>query len=357
MSKIKKPHATLTISQITDMIMSVGDKVTVLVQGEMGCGKSSILNTLSAKFPDHYPAYFDLTTKDLGDIMLPKVFETHADFVPNAEFGLHLNKPLLVMLDEIGKAPKAVMNACLRLMLERKLGTHKLPEGSIVFATTNLGVEGLGDSVPPHARNRITTVKMAKPSAIQWVENYAIHNAIEPVVIGTVLEFPQMLASFEDYEKPDQNLYINDPRTVRTAFVTPRSLEKASHLVTALKPCGDEVLTHALIGTLGEAAALDMMAMVKLDMDLPRWKDIIDDPQGTRIPKNAAASCMLIAKACVVLDNACVDSWMKYLVRMSAEAQGLFARLVMASASSARATVVRNKLFTDMVVEKNYLWG
>jgi len=357
MSTIKKPYATLTTMQVADVVSAVGTNTTVLITGEVGIGKSSILKMLAARFPTHHPAYFDLTTKDLGDIMLPKVHDIYADFVPNAEFGLHTGKPVIVMLDEIGKASKAVVNACLRLMLERKLGTHTLPEGSIVFGTSNLSVEGLGDNLPAHARNRITTVRMAKPTALQWVENYAIPNKLEPVVIGTVLEFPSMLASFEDYEKPEQNLYINDPRTVRSAFVTPRSLEKSSELVRGLKQFGDDVLTHSLIGTIGEAAAMDMMYMIKLDMDLPRWADIVADPTNTHVPKNAAAACMLIAKASMILDKDSVDSWMTYLVRMSAEAQGLFARLVMKNAGDVRALIVRNKLFTDMVIDKQYLWA
>ena len=39
------------------------DKTTIIVEGEMGSGKSSILKELDAKLPDHKAIYFDCTTK------------------------------------------------------------------------------------------------------------------------------------------------------------------------------------------------------------------------------------------------------------------------------------------------------
>ena len=62
------------------------------------------------------------------------------------------------MVDEYGKANPAVKNAMLRLMLERKIGSYTLHPDSLVFATTNLGAEGVGDLLPPHARNRMTVI-------------------------------------------------------------------------------------------------------------------------------------------------------------------------------------------------------
>ena len=353
-------YKSLSMNQITDLISAVGDKVTVLVQGEIGSGKSSILKDISKRFPNHHTCYVDITTKDVGDFLVPKVRSVDGmdvcSFIPNEEFGFHVNKPVIIMLDEIGKAGKAVMNACLRLMLERKLGVFSLPKGSIVFGTTNLAVEGVGDLLPPHARNRVSVVKMRKPIATEWVENFAIPNNIDPAVIGTVLEFPTMFASFEDYNSAEQNNYIFDPRSPKPAFVSPRSMEKASDIVKVCRIMGDEVLTHALIGTIGEKAALDMLTMIKLDGDLPLWKDIVANPTTTHIPKGAAACCMLIAKATMnIEDNTCA-AWMQYLSRMTAEAQGLFARMITRNSTPKRSVVMRNKEFTDLIMDKQYLF-
>jgi hypothetical protein len=51
----------------------------------------------------------------------------------------------------------------------------------------------------------VTRGTCAKPNAQTWIEDYAIPMGINPVIIGTVAEYPEMFASFEDYEKPEQN--------------------------------------------------------------------------------------------------------------------------------------------------------
>ena len=55
----------LSLDQIATAILKGGDKRTILVQGHMGTGKSSLLKMLKAALPDHTPCYFDCTTKDL----------------------------------------------------------------------------------------------------------------------------------------------------------------------------------------------------------------------------------------------------------------------------------------------------
>ncbi len=101
-----------------------------------------------------------------------------------------------------GKGNPAVKLGTLVTMLERKVGTKKLPEGSIVFATTNLGAEGVGDIIPPHARNRMSVVTMRKSDATEWID-YGINNNFHPSVLGFVREFPQVMQGFEDVKNPE----------------------------------------------------------------------------------------------------------------------------------------------------------
>ena len=76
---------SLGLDQIATAIRHGGHHRTILVQGHMGTGKSSLLNTLSRDLPKHTPCYFDCTTKDLGDITIPKMSELDgADYVKYA---------------------------------------------------------------------------------------------------------------------------------------------------------------------------------------------------------------------------------------------------------------------------------
>jgi hypothetical protein len=354
-------YKSLSLQQTADLIAAIGDKQTVLASGEMGIGKSSILKMLKAmpKFKDHLFCYVDITTKDVGDFMVPKIRTIDGvevcSFIPNEEFGLHFKgKKVVMMLDELGKAKGGVMNACLRLMQERSLGMYDLD--GVVFATTNLGIEGIGDNVPPHARNRVTQVRVRKSNAQELME-YAINNNWNPIVVATINEFPEMLASFEDYEKPEQNMYINDPRDVRMAVVTPRSLEKSGYIIDQTMALGDDIMCHALKGTVGEKAMHNMLTMVKLDTQLTNWDDLIKSPTTATVPTSAAAACMLVAKAVQRIEKVSIDAWMDFLPRISKEAQGLFARSVMSDKCPKRTVAATNPKFAKWAADNNYLFA
>lgn len=360
MSKINTAFSSVSLADAAELIASSGEHVTYLFSGEMGIGKSSILKTLKKKFGDAYHyCYVDMTIKDVGDFLIPKIMTVDGvevcRFVPNEEFGVHLDKPVICMFDELGKASRSVMNASLRPILERALGGHLFPEGSIVFATTNLSIEGLGDTIPAHARNRMVQCRIRKPTAMEWVEDYAIPYNVEPIVIGTVIEFPNMFQSFEEIEDPASNSYINDPRVPRAAFVTPRSMEKASHLLRDTKHLSDNVRLHALCGAIGEAAALDMMTIVKLDEDLPTWDQIIGNPSGTKVPSSAVANCMIVSKACQRVERETFGPWMEYVQRMPKEVQALFAKTIMRGEKMSIAATFAD--FTAWAKDNMYLFS
>jgi hypothetical protein len=360
-------YNSITLKQCADLIAAVGDKQTVLVQGEMGIGKSAILKMLKdsiayPQFKDAFFCYVDITTKDVGDFVVPKIKDIDGNevcsFIPNEEFGFHFKgRKVVMMLDEVGKGRGGVMNACLRLMNERALGVYELTEGSAVFGTTNLSVEGLGDNVPPHALNRLTRVKVCKTNAATWIEDYAIPKGINPVIIGTVAEYPEMFASFEDYEKPEQNTYINDPRTVRGAVVTHRSMERAAYVYERTRILGDDVMCHALAGTVGEKAMHNILTMDKMDNQLTPWDDLIKSPETAIVPTSAAASCMLVSKAVHRIDNSNIVAWMKFLNRIPKEAQGLFARSVMSDKCPKRDVAARNTEFALWAAANNFLFA
>ena len=358
---MKQLYSEVSFQEVVKVIDRIGDKVTVLVSGHTGTGKSSILKELALLKPDHTPCYLDVTVMDTGDFLIPKIRTLDGvevcSFIPNENIGFHLKKPIILLLDEIGKASKSVLNACLRLMLERSLGVYDLPEGSIVFATTNLGIEGLGDNIPAHARNRVCNIKMRKPTVDEWRWNYAQNAGIDPVVIASAVEYPSCFASFEDYEVAGQNQYIFDPRTPMTAFVTPRSLEKASDILKRCKDLPEAVLHHTLAGVVGSRFTADMMNTLKLDNTMPAWSEIINKPMTTPIPQNGAAICLVISKALSNVTGETFAFWMQYMARLPREAQALFAMNVMSSKSPKRSIAVTDRLFTEYAVANGYLFN
>jgi hypothetical protein len=347
----------LSLDQISNAILHGGYDNTVLVRGHMGTGKSSLLKTLAKLLPDHTPCYFDCTTKDLGDISIPSLQtmdeQGFVRFVPNEELGVHLNKPIILMIDEFGKANPAVKNAMLRIILERKIGSYDLR--GLVFATTNLGAEGVGDLVPPHARNRMTLVTSRKPTHIEWVE-WGINNGIDHTLLGFCKDTPALFQSFDEVKTPEDNPYIFHPQQQREAFVTPRSLESASDWLKQREHYDDQSLTALLMGTIGERAALDLMAFVKLADELPSLESIKKDPMGAALPTSAAVKCMVVFRALTNIEREWVDPWMDYMMRMDKESQGMFANGVRQEKYSRKNIVMTNKKFTTWAMANNYLF-
>lgn len=351
----------LNLDQVANLIKATGHKRTTLVQGHMGTGKSSLLKTLSAALPKHTPFYFDCTTKDLGDITLPRIAEATADapyvsYATNEELGAHHGGPIILMVDEYGKANPSVKNALLRLMLERKIGSYNLHPDSIIFATTNLGAEGVGDLLPPHARNRITVVTVKKPDNMGWIE-WAINNGVDHTLLGWCKDNPQLFHSFEDYANPDDNPYIFHPKQQRAAFVTPRSLEAASDILKARDVMDDQTITAALMGTIGARGAMDLMAFVKLADQLPSLESIKKDPLNAKVPTSAAAVCMVVYRTLSTIEANWIDAWMIYMGRLDKEAQGMFANGVRAPKYSRQGLVMTNKAFTAWAMSNGYLFA
>ena len=334
--------SSVTLKQFADAVITVGKEVTIIGQGEMGIGKSSVLKTIAKQLPEYNTAYIDCTLLDLGDFALPYTEEVRNEstsnakfkvtkFAPNARFKMHEGKPVIVMLDEIGKAMKSVKNVLLTLMLEHRIGDHKLPEGSIVFGTTNLMSEGVGDLMEAHARNRVCFITIAKSDADEWIENYAIPQGLDPTVIAWVKQFPHCLAQVTDTAQRD-NPYINIPtRAGQTAFVTPRSLEKASIVAGKRHVLGDNVTISMLSGIIGESAARDMQSFFTVADKLPTWQAIIKAPDTTALPKDTVAKCILVFSAISRVGADTLPMWMQYVKRMDMEWQALFAKALVSS--------------------------
>ena len=349
----------INLPQCVDLIVAVGSKRTVLAQGDMGNGKSSMIHMIGDKLPKHRKIYFDATTKDLGDIMIPSMQSIDEDgcvrMIPNEELGIHLDGPIILMLDEIGKANQAVKNAMLRLIQERQIGSYSLHPESVVFATTNKGSEGVGDILPPHARNRMTVVQIKKTDHMDWIE-WGINNGIDHSLLGWVKDNPHLMASFEDIKDPSENPYIFDPRAQRAAFVTPRSLHSASDILKSREGIDDITLTAALMGTIGDRGAMDLMAFVSLSDQLPTLQSIKDSPLTAKVPDSAAAICMVVYRTMSALDKDWINKWMDYLPRLDTEAQAMFANGVRAKNYSKQSMVMTNKKFTDWAMENNHLY-
>lgn len=353
---------TVSLAEAAGLIANCGTTNTFVFEGEPGIGKSAMLpivkEMMSTKEIEYVHRYIDCALLDLGDLQMPRVNDECVHFVPNAWFTSEKDKdgndkPLVIMLDEIGKANRTVQNALLTLLLEHRIGEHYLPEGSAVFATTNLTTDGVGDMMQAHAKNRVTFMGVRKPTADEWIE-WAVNHDIDPLIAAWVKEYPHSMASYTELtsEQARSNPYIFDPRQQQTAFVTPRSLAHASHIVKKRSHMTDDVLISALSGTIGESAARDMQAYLDVADKLPTWQAIVSKPAETEVPESPVAAVVLALGAVMRIDDKSTKSWVTYMRRLPQEVQFLFVSNAMRTPKAAHLAKCRE--FTDWALENSW---
>jgi MoxR-like ATPase len=342
----------LSHKQVVNLVRNVGTDITILIEGEAGTGKTAIAYEMAADplmAAYHHVTPIDCTQLSDGSIWMPDLDRELgvSRELPNERFGInnmnHLgavdSRPVVVCLDEIAKAKQFVKDMLAPIVYERRIGPHRMPAGSIVFCCTNLSLEGLGDSIQAHLRNRIMIVRMRKPTKAEWIEDFAVPNALDSVLIATVELFPMVFESFTDYQAGGthagkrlsaDNPYIFDPANgAQTQVVSPRSLHAASKVLKKRAQLSELELEVGLRGTVGAKFAADIMATMRFGDDNPPFQRVLDEPETCPLSKNATAQMVQVFQFITqVADRNEAEAVCTYIARMKNEMQGLFVHTV-----------------------------
>lgn len=346
----------LSFTQVVNLISAVGHKRTIIVEGENGIGKTALFHALKKlpKFANHIAVDpIDCTQLSDGSVWMPDLDRENgiSRELPNERFGVSKHnqrgvngsRPILVMLDEIAKAPQFIKNVLAPIVYERRVGAYHFVEGSVVFAGTNLSIEGLGDSIQAHLKNRLIFVKMRKPTAEEWVQ-WATDAGVNATVIAFVHNETRVMASFLDYEKggnfegknmSKDNGFVFNPKSVQDSYATPRSLVAAGDILDeGLGVLDDATLEAALCGAVGATTAEAMASFIRFGKDICDYSRVIADPDKAPISSNPTAQLIQIFQfVSRVADRSEAEAIVKYVWRMRAEIQSIFCNTVATSQS------------------------
>lgn len=367
MSKKVINERLVTINELRKAIPMYASEITCVIQSEPGCGKSSLLSAIAADHGDTWQrpgdvcpkdrycyVYVDCPVKDLSDVgmAIPVHAEKRLEYYANELFQLDDPRPKVIMLDEFMKSPKLLQVLWTRLMLERMVGERRLPEGSLVFATSNNQTDGVGDTMLAHAGNRVMILKMKKPSDTEWTV-WATDAKIHPLLRAWVSLNPSALASYLDGNQ-EQNPYIFRPENRNLSFVSPRSLAKCDVILRNKALMGEDVTIAALAGTVGEAAAASLGAFLTMDKDLTPPREILKNPTTAVVsdrPIVLLTTLFNLVDVIEVQDD--MTNAMKYIKRIkSEEIQAVFFSMVCQSQRTIKL-VKTNKDVTDWAA-KNF---
>jgi len=294
-----------TINECAHLIGTVGDRITVVVRGEPGTGKSSIQRILEERFPNHLSVELDCPTLGDGDLgsNIPVHDTKSLEFYVAKILRLDEGKPLLLQLDEYLKTNKLMKIVFTRLVLNREVGGIPLPEGSIVYGTSNLATDGVNDTKGAHEQNRILEIEMAKPNHKELTV-YMSNKGVSPTIRSWVTFVQRLLHSYRTItpEQLAQNEFIFNPSRPG-AFASPRSIVNSDPIIKSRSVLGDSLCEAALAGMMGAPAARSLMSFALLEKDIVPVPTILRDPENAHLPDDAGPLLLTLFHATDELSN------------------------------------------------------
>jgi AAA domain (dynein-related subfamily) len=354
MSEIKFSRR-VNFAEAVDIILNSGDN-SVHLMGEPGVGKTAIQDVIVER-TGYHKVYIDGPNTDVGQagMPIPNHDKRILDFYPAGNFKLHTNEPCVFMIDEWTKTDDYVRNTLHPLLHERRLGDYKLHPDSIVFTTGNMDSDNVGDSAKAHTRNRQTWLTYMKPTADEWLK-WAINNSVAEELLAWVTEYPHCLASYMDGGQKENPYPYNPTDASQVAFVSPRSLFKASHWVKRRDRITENALIACLDGTIGYAASRDLQAYISMADQLPTREAIVNSPETALIPTSPAALCILAFKIVTASTRDTFGTWMKYVRRMPKETQAVFINTLLEDQSK-KNWALSHPAFVTWARENQYMFA
>jgi hypothetical protein len=354
------PAEFMSLNDLATAIPLIGAELTILVEGEPGTAKSTLLKIMEEQQGDKYHyVYFDCPVMDPSDLgmRIPDRDTRRLEYYPTGLVPLD-GKPVIIMLDELAKATKMMKIMFTRLMLEHMLGDYKLPEGSIIFATSNNSSDGVGDNMEAHSLNRIMRVKLRKATSEEWVL-WASTVRIHPIIRAWAERNPKAFQSYREIsaEQLAENVYgIFDPRRPAGAFLSLRSLAKCDPIIRNKHVFTLDTIRTMLAGTIGHQGAESLAMFMAIGDEITRTADVIKDPVGTPIPTKIAALIMMMFYAVddiVTQDD--LSKFMQYVDRIpSREVSAVFYSMMCKLPKNVKL-VRGNAMLSDWAVKNHIL--
>jgi len=253
-------------SEITTIINQlIIKKLPVFIWGAPGIGKSSIVKEIAQK---NELEFIDLRLSllDPTDLKGIPFFDEQSregvwakpSFLPSEED----ERQGILFLDEINTAPPAVQASAYQLILDRRVGEYRLPEGwSIIAAGNRENDRGVVYKMPPPLANRFVHFEM-EVDFEDW-KAWAYSQKIDPSIISFLAFDKEMLFTF-------------DATSNEKSFATPRSWEYVDTIIKSGIP--GELILDSISGAVGREGAINYISFRRVMHQLP---DLLSIAEGT----------------------------------------------------------------------------
>ena len=299
---------TLRPSELAETLaVLVQSRQPCMVWGGPGCGKSQVANQTANRLGYEY---LDVRGPLLDPVDLRGIpwrdddgrtrWAPPAFLPPTCSTALYL-----VNLEELASTVPMVQVALFQLCLERRIGEYELPPGASVIASGNREQDrSIVHRMPAPLANRFVHLEI-RVHPDDWCA-WAASNGIAPQVLFFIQMRPELLYDFQS-------------DSADNAFPTPRSWEFVSNIVNRQADLDPGIERSLFRGTVGEGAAVDFAAFLKVWRELPHPRAVIDDPENARIPANESALIALCGSLYRLATDVNVDAIVTYALRLRRE--------------------------------------
>ncbi len=244
-----RPAHLITILEREFTSVREGHHTPVMLWGAPGVGKSQMVAQVGAR---HGVPVVDIRLSQMepSDLRgIPYRVDERVEWAPPSMLpDAQRDAPQgILFLDEINAAPPSVSAAAYQLILDRRLGDYRVPEGWAIFAAGNRqGDRGVTYTMPAPLANRFSHFEV-ETNLDDWV-SWAYQSRIDERLIAFLRFRPELLFDFDPAHNP-------------IAFPSPRSWEFAHR---ALQKFGDEtsLLLDTLKACVGPAAGIELHAFI-----------------------------------------------------------------------------------------------
>ncbi|MCQ2493548.1 MAG: MoxR family ATPase [Lachnospiraceae bacterium] len=218
-------------------------KYAVLGLGAPGVGKSQLIRQIGKKYG--YKVIdlrlAQMSEVEIGGLIYPNESRTKTvwlapEILPNEERD---GKNTILLLDEITSCSKRVQVAAYQLILDRKIGQYRLPDGCFVIALGNReDDDGVYIQLAGPLADRFE-IHYIEPDFASWKNDFAIPTGVHRYVVDYLTFKPSALHT---QAQEGEGAMI---------FATPRSWDRVSDILKYCDDVSNPVIYSKIIGNIG----------------------------------------------------------------------------------------------------------
>lgn len=214
----------------------------------------------------------------------------------------------ILLIDELSQCDNASQKTLANLLQEREIHGQQLKPEWLIVATGNRASDRAGaNRLLSHLSDRVTHITM-DCSLDDWCD-WALANGIKTEVTSFIRFRPELLNKFDAQQD---------------VFPTPRSW--AEGVSQSLGQVTSALEFEVFKGDVGEGAAAEFTAFLKIYRELPTIEEIVRAPNKTKVPKDPATQYAVIGALSAHTTEMNFEPIMEYVDRLPKEFSVLYLR-------------------------------